>query len=556
MLLSVLLSGAVLAVLGASGWALVYKTKLDRVDNEIERFIGRRFHRRRGRTHWSQVEQALQFVFGAEQGTERVILTALDSSGETLHRSDNWPEAIVLDALPEPVELPGPSERRRPPPSEADAGGAGSNRAPRAARSPAPEPGAPEPPGPDSDPEDSRSNEPPRTLRPAPPEPGRPEPDAGGTATNRPPRSSRSRWRGPLPPRVAPALCTVHAQGQRWRIGLTRGSGVTLALGVSLRALDAEMRDIAASFAAAVALGLVLIAAGGRALAARALRPIFAITRTVERITAKGLNQRIPLGSEDSEFERLISMLNQMMDRLERSFNQAVRFSADAAHELKTPLAILQGQLEQAIQEADAGSAQQRTCALLLEEVQRLGAIVRKLLLLSLGDAGELSLNLEPLDLSATLDNLTEDIQILAPGLTLERDVEPGVWVQADSHLIDQAVQNLIGNAIKYNRPNGLIRLELRRDGQSARFAVSNTGKPIPADEHDKIFDRFYRVDRARTRKVDGVGLGLSLAREIARQHSGDLLLARSDVDLTTFLMTLPLAAPKPEETSNSAFAD
>ncbi|MEN6305861.1 MAG: ATP-binding protein, partial [Armatimonadia bacterium] len=246
------------------------------------------------------------------------------------------------------------------------------------------------------------------------------------------------------------------------------------------------------------------------------------------------------------EFERLIKVFNAMLERLEQSFHQATRFSADAAHELKTPLTILQGELEQALQEAHTGSRQQRVYSELLEEVQRLKTIIRKLLLLSLADAGQLQLTTRPLDLSAAVVELRDDTEVLAPELTVESDVAPGIWVEADPELLGQVLQNLASNAIKYNRPGGSVKYQLQRKDETARLTVINTGVGVPPEDLHKVFQRFYRANKARDRAVDGIGLGLSLAREIVRAHGGELALVSSRDDHTTFVLSLPaIQAPE-----------
>jgi heavy metal sensor kinase len=291
---------------------------------------------------------------------------------------------------------------------------------------------------------------------------------------------------------------------------------------------------------AALPLAALLAAAGGWLLSERALRPVRRLSETAESVTAQGLDQRLAETGEDVEFARLISVFNAMLERLESSFQQATRFSADAAHELKTPLTILQGELEQALQEAETGSPQQQVYGELLEEVQRLHTIIRKLLLLSLADAGQLKLAVLPVSLSAALQELCEDTAILGPGLTVECEVEPEVWVPADAELLAQVLQNLASNAIKYNRPGGTIRYRLRREGETAVLTVSNTGAGVPPEDLGKVFQRFYRANKARDRSVEGVGLGLSLAREIARAHGGELALLGSGEDDTTFVLSLP----------------
>ena len=370
------------------------------------------------------------------------------------------------------------------------------------------------------------------SLRPPPGAPASPE-TAGSPPEGDPP--------GPLPLQ-RPEFISARAAGHQWRVGRFGNSDVTFVLGLNADRFTVNMARVRNAFLLALPGALILIALGGWFLSERALRPVEALARTAEGITAKGLDQRIPTANEDAEFTRLITVFNQMLDRLESGFEQAVRFSADAAHELKTPLTILQGQLDQALQAAEPGSEQQQTLNALLEEVQRLKSIIRKLLLLSLADSGQLKLGLRPLDLSHTLEAVGEDLEVLSPRLTVKQDITPGLWVMADSDMLKQVVQNLASNALKYNQKGGWIALRLRADDSTVRFSIANSGKGIPPENRGRIFERFFRADKSRSRKVEGFGLGLSLSREIVRAHHGDLVLEDSPPGVTTFTMTLPRA--------------
>jgi signal transduction histidine kinase len=232
-----------------------------------------------------------------------------------------------------------------------------------------------------------------------------------------------------------------------------------------------------------------------------------------------------------------------MLDRLEKSFHQAVRFSADAAHELQTPLTVLQGELEQAIQKAPVDPDEQQHYSDLLEEVQRLKAIVQKLLLLARADAGQLALHLDTVNLTALLQDAIEDVKAIAPELEVQQQIAPDVRVLADADLLAQVIRNMTSNAVKHNCKRGRIEFKLEAAGRVARFTLSNTGSPIPEADRERVFDRFYRVEKSRSRRVGGVGLGLSLAREIARAHHGDLVLQSTHDDLISFILSLPLAA-------------
>ena len=332
-----------------------------------------------------------------------------------------------------------------------------------------------------------------------------------------------------------------------WRIGMFGRDEMTLVLGLNARRSRAELAELRNKFLLALPLPLLIVGAGGWWIAGRALKPLRSIAGTAEQVTARGLEQRIPMSTEDPEISRLIAVLNRMMDRLERSFQQATRFSADASHELKTPLAIMQGELENALQDASPGSREQQVFAGLLEETQRLKTITSGLLLLSRADAGKLNLATETLDLGTMIRNLADDAAALAEGMdvTIEAVCPDGIEADADPGLLHTALLNLFVNAVKYNQPGGHIEACLSEKGGTALFRIRNTGAGIPQADRERIFERFQRIDPARERRVDGVGLGLSLAREIVRAHGGGLTLTDSDSHWTTFEMRLATRAAK-----------
>ena len=177
----------------------------------------------------------------------------------------------------------------------------------------------------------------------------------------------------------------------------------------------------------------------------------------------------------------------------------------------------------------------------MIEEVQRLKVIVRKLLLLAQADSGQLRLTQETVDLSAEAAAVAEDARSQAAGLTITSELQPGIQVQADPDLLRQALQNLASNALKHNRPDGSLAFTVRQEGNRARFTVTNTTDPDVHLDPNHLFERFYRGDASRGRRVDGAGLGLSLAREIARAHQGDVELAELRDGTISFTLHLPL---------------
>jgi two-component system, OmpR family, heavy metal sensor histidine kinase CusS len=349
---------------------------------------------------------------------------------------------------------------------------------------------------------------------------------------------------------IVTQISTQNTTTGSWRIGIVNSEVGKGAIAVSLQTIDQDMATIRNIFLVAIPTTLLAIAGGAWVLAGSALQPVNKLTSVIKQVTATGLDQQVPVGTTDVEFVELIEVFNQMLTRLERSFKQSSRFSGDAAHELKTPLAILRGELELVMHQAEPGSALQQSLSNLMDEVSRLSNIVRKLLLLSLADAGQMSLRRDKVDLVEVLEVLIEDVELLAPDLPVTVELDSDLKVKGDRDLLTQVLQNLIDNAIKYNLPEGAPGRSLsiigRRQVSSVQVTVVNASSDIPAEERDRIFDRFYRGDLSRNRKREGFGLGLSLSREIARAHNGELRLDKTPKGKTSFTLTLPLKAAQP----------
>ncbi|MEI8243187.1 MAG: ATP-binding protein [bacterium] len=477
-LLSLCLSGGLLLGFGVFAVSALNRVARERIDRELRALVDSQIRKPQPDDHWRRFDESLRSVYG-EQAARQFLVSVARDSGATVYATAGWPAGLPGHPLPLPPE-PAPDAGRR-------------------ARQPEAGPRLPPPTGGPQD----RAEPPPRmTVR-------------------------------------GPAYTTVRAARGEWRVMTLANEEVSVTLAMDLAGLHAEIGRFQRALLVAAPLGLLLLVAGGWLVGHMALRPVNLIARTAESVTARRLDARIPDARADTEFRHLIVLINGMLERLERSFQQATRFSADAAHELKTPLAILQAQVERSLQHATDGSAEQRECAEQLDEVQRLKAILRKLLLLSQADAGQLPLSLETVDLVSRVRTLLEDIQMLAPGRKTTLRAPADLSVTADADLLNLAIENLISNAIKFGDAAGPVAIDLaRRDGRVV-LSVSNTGTPIPAADHERIFARFYRADKSRSRKIEGAGLGLSLAREIARAHGGDLVLTRSDEGGTTFALSL-----------------
>lgn len=336
-----------------------------------------------------------------------------------------------------------------------------------------------------------------------------------------------------------------------WRIGSVSRKGWTVSLGVNLSTIRYEVLEALTTFLIAIPGALLAVAIGGWWMGKVALRPIEAITQTAEEITASRLDRRITVSKTDDEIARLIRVLNEMISRLESSFSQAARFSADASHQLRTPITVIQGEIDNAIKSGHFQNGQIDLLVRLLEEVHKLKKIIDSLLILSRSDAGNLRLDSRPIDLSELVRDIIEDTRILGErlNLTIDGQIDDKITVTADESLLRQAILNLLDNAVRFNYPNGKIHCDLHENENEITMTIFNTGQPIPAQHHDHIFDRFYKAHAAEESSTYGFGLGLSLALEIIKVHQGSLSLVRSDADGTEFSITLPITRHEGEQT-------
>jgi signal transduction histidine kinase len=336
---------------------------------------------------------------------------------------------------------------------------------------------------------------------------------------------------------------TVEFRDARMRVLETTSKDISLRLATQFHGVEETREDLLESFLVAAPIGLLLVGAGAWWIARRALTPVNEITAAAQRITAQRLDSRLPLHSaRGDEIEQLTLVLNEMIDRLEGSFLQATRFTADASHELKTPLTVIRGEIEEAIRNGDHTPAQEKLLLNLLEETTRLVTITEDLLLLSRADAGKLRLETRSVDLSLLLSEMIDDVEILAEGraIKIHTDIPGGIFVAADDHFLPQLLLNLFDNAIKYNHVHGEVRVRIIPGSTSHQVAIANTGPGLTADQAAHVFDRFYRGDAARNRSVGGHGLGLSICREIARAFDGEISVHIEEADWTEFRVSLP----------------
>ena len=553
-----LLAGGVLLGFGAIAWWSIHDAKVRRLDALLENLVLQTGPLQgpdelAGEARWSRYEARLK----QRLADSEVELLVLDRQGNSYYQSANFPENLslqgILPPFPQPISKDlGPGDSPQAPGNGSQANSAlplsPGNRpqppgippqlpgnAPHSASSP------PQPPGNVPQP----SGKPPGS----PPQPpgGRPQPLVNLPELQTSETTSDDNFtHQPRRPAPQAKFGTRRADRVAWRVVVVAFPRSRVAIAINLKTIDREMATIRNIFLILMPAMLLLVAVGAWAISGSALGAIARLTQAMQQVSIQGLDQRLPAERSDLEFQALIQVFNQMLGRLERSFKQASRFSGDAAHELKTPLAVLQGDLEQTLQELPPGSPSQQRISKLLDEVRRLSQITRKLLLLSLADAGKMALYRQSINLSPLLAEMGEDLELFAPELTIKTKIANDLWVEADRDLLVQVLQNLLSNAIKYNLPQGWIELHAEAQGHTLEIAVTNASKDWldengnPDTNRDRIFERFYRCDRDRTSPVEGTGLGLSLAREIVQAHGGQLALMPPISGQTTLLLTLP----------------
>ncbi len=318
-----------------------------------------------------------------------------------------------------------------------------------------------------------------------------------------------------------------------------------LQVGLSLDANDAALAQLTRILLVGGAAGVVLAGVGGAFLARQALRPIDIITHTAIAITDAGdLGRRIPAAPTRDEVGRLARTFNHMLERLEALFRSQQRFTADISHELRTPLTTIRGNVDVMRRTRVADDA---SLDAIQSETERMTRLVGDLLLLAQADAG-LPIRREPVSLDTLLLDVYRQVRVIANGVDVSLGDEDAVIVMGDPDRLKQLVLNLADNAIRYTPAGGRVTLSLKRDSGWAQLSVSDTGPGIPPEHLPHVFDRFYRVDKSRSRRESGksgalgggAGLGLSIAQWIAQSHSGRIDVKSEVGKGTTFTIYLP----------------
>lgn len=345
---------------------------------------------------------------------------------------------------------------------------------------------------------------------------------------------------------------SLHHGGRPVRVYTGReviaGVPVLIRAARSEAALQHELRELLFVQGVGLPLALALASIGGYQLARRALEPVARMAEGARKITAERLSERLPVANPSDELGHLAAVFNDAFARLERSFEQMRRFTADASHELRTPLTALRSVGEVGLQERPDDKLFGDVVGSMLEEADRLTKLVDTLLMLSRADAGQVRLAQEPIDLGALARDVAVYLEDLADEKEQRIEIEAAgaAAVRGDWLVLRQAVVNVVDNAIKYSARGAAIRIGVGQDVARSWIAVIDHGPGIAAEHRERVFERFYRVDKARSRELGGTGLGLSLARWAVEAHGGRIELESEVGRGSTFRLVLPSASTPP----------
>jgi len=337
------------------------------------------------------------------------------------------------------------------------------------------------------------------------------------------------------------------------RIGVGRihaaGKSYILVVSQPFDVVRRDLRSLRLTLGLAVLITLALAAFGGWFLARRSLAPVVQMTERARRIDAENLDQRLPVSNPRDELGNLAATFNMLLARLDDAFEQQRRFMADASHELRTPLSVMRTATGVTLDQKTRSDSEYREALTIIDEQsRRLTRVVEDMFLLARADGGRRVLQMSDFYLDKLLGETGRTAEVLASrkGITMEIGKIPQTRYRGDEGLLRQMVLNLLDNAIKHTPSGGVVRIDLERRSTMYAILVSDTGTGIPLKAHAHIFERFYRVDKARSRAEasevgGGAGLGLSIAKWTAEAHRGSIELQCSDKTGSTFVAFLPM---------------
>lgn len=317
---------------------------------------------------------------------------------------------------------------------------------------------------------------------------------------------------------------------------------VIIQLGVPIDEIENTLRRLVTIILISIPGAVLAACVAGWFLAKRSFRPVDHMIREARHITAAYLNARLPRTDTGDEVDRLAGTLNEMMDRIEASTKATREFSSDISHELKTPLAIIKGEIDLALRKPRSIESLNETLRTIAGEVDELIRLVHDLMLLLKSDAKQLRFEMKKTDLSEILAQIKDLFfeRAQSKQVVLESDLAEGLYVKGDALYLKRLFSNLIDNAVKFSHKEGVVEIRLSREKKNkARIQIRDTGIGIEEQALAKIFDRFYRSDQARS--LEGAGLGLSIAKAICEAHGGEIDITSTFSQGTVVQIVLPL---------------
>ncbi|HJT88613.1 MAG TPA: heavy metal sensor histidine kinase [Bryobacteraceae bacterium] len=320
-----------------------------------------------------------------------------------------------------------------------------------------------------------------------------------------------------------------------------RGRSFTVLALEPLDSLVSDLEVLRETLAVAFPLLLVLAGAGGYLLTRRGLAPVGWMAEQAKQITDQNLEARLNIGNAAEELTLLAASFNELLSRLDHSFEGIRRFVQDASHEMRTPLAVIRGEADVALSQDRSAAEYQRSLTIIQDESRRLSRLVEDLLNLARADAGRVQLQLQEIYLNDLLAECCRSVQSLALARQIEIQCHcaEDVAFRGDEELLRRMVVNLLDNAIRYTPPGGTVSASLEAQGADVRIRVADTGEGIDAEDSRHVFERFYRADKARSRQQGGFGLGLSIVKWIAECHHGGVELSSQPGRGSTFTVRL-----------------
>ena len=314
-------------------------------------------------------------------------------------------------------------------------------------------------------------------------------------------------------------------------------------VGTSLQAVNETMKNLKIFLYTGIPAILILATLVGFFMARRALNPVSKITQTA-RVISNGndLSKRIPVPSAQDEIGKLVVTFNDMLERLENSFVHMRQFSSDASHELRTPLTVLKGQSELTLNKPRTANEYQEVLSSNLEEINYMSKVLEDLFALSKADENNIRLDYNPMNLGAIIEEVCKHAAILADEKNIKIMIaylEP-VQINGDEVRLRQMIWNILHNGVKYTPEGGNIKISLQNREGDALLTVEDSGIGISKENLPNIFNRFYRVDKVRSRSEGGSGLGLSISRYIVEAHKGQIEVHSQLGEGTKFKITLP----------------